>query len=296
MKRPVGTYVKYVALNTASALALSAVLLAGPASAESLNDALVSTYQSNPDLLAARAALRATDELVPQALSGWLPTVTAQGTYGSTEQRARITSGAPTVKNDTNPLTGAVTLKQNLFAGGRTLSSTPLAEHTVDAGRNSLTLTEQETLLSAVVAYMDVIKNQSVVELTRNNVDVLKRQLEATNDRFRVGELTRTDVAQSEARLSGSRTSLTQAEAQLTASRSAYAKVVGHSPEKLEKPMPSDMVPQSEDQARAAASKNNPAVQAARNSEMARRRPSTSTGVKHRAVSISLMRPRLSAC
>ncbi len=271
MKRPVGTYVKYVALNTASALALSAVLLAGPASAESLNDALVSAYQSNPDLLAARAALRATDEQVPQALSGFLPTLTAQGTYGSSEQRARITSGAPTVKNTTNPLTGSVTLSQNLFAGGRTLSATHLAEHTVDAGRNSLTMTEQETLLSAVVAYMDVIKNQSVVELTRNNVDVLKRQLEATKDRFRVGELTRTDVAQSEARLSGSRTSLTQAEAQLTASRSAYAKIVGRSPEKLEKPAPSENVPQSEDEAREVAAKNNPAVQAARNAEKARR-------------------------
>ena len=118
---------------------------------------------------------------------------------------------------------------------------------------------------------MDVIRNQSVVELNRNNIDVLKRQLEATSDRFRVGELTRTDVAQSEARLSGARTSLTQAEAQLTASRAAYAKVVGHAPGTLEKPRPNNAVPQSEDQAREAAAKNNPNVQAARNAEAASR-------------------------
>jgi outer membrane protein len=271
MKRPVGTYAKYVALNAASALALSAALLSSPASAESLTDALVSAYQSNPDLLSARAGQRATDEQVPQALSGWMPTVVAQGSYGAARQSAKITSAGPTVKTNTNPLTGAVTLNQNIFAGGRTVSATNVAESTVEAGRNALTNAEQQILLDTVVAYMDVIKNQSVVELQKNNVDVLKRQLEATQDRFRVGELTRTDVAQSEARLSGSRTALTQAEAQLTASRAAYAKVVGHAPEMLDKPEPNEMIPQSEEQAREAAAKNNPSIQGARNSEKARR-------------------------
>lgn len=271
MKRPVGTYVKYAALNAVSAIALSGVLASSPASAESLTDALVSAYQSNPDLLSARAGQRATDEQVPQALSGWLPTITAQGSYGTARQNAKVTSSSPTVKTDTNPLTGAVTLNQNIFAGGRTVSATNVAENTVEAGRNALTNAEQQTLLDTVVAYMDVIKNQSVVELQKNNVDVLKRQLEATKDRFRVGELTRTDVAQSEARLSGSRTALTQAEAQLTASRSAYAKVVGHAPEMLDKPTPSAMVPQSEEEARDVAIKNNPNIQAARAAERARR-------------------------
>jgi len=271
MKRPVGTWVKLVALNAASATALSAVLLASPAAAESLNDALVAAYQSNPELMAQRAQLRATDEQVPQALSGWLPSVIAQGSYGAARSRARVTSSSPTITNDTKPLTGAVTLNQNVFAGGRTVNATEQAEYTVQAGRNALIDAEQTTLLNAVVAYMDVIKNQSVVELNRNNIDVLKRQLEATSDRFRVGELTRTDVAQSEARLSGARTSLTQAEAQLTASRSAYARVIGHSPAELERPVPNDNIPQSEEQAREVAAKNNPNVQQARNAEAASR-------------------------
>lgn len=271
MKRPVGTWVKLVALNAASATALSAVLLASPAAAESLNDALAAAYQSNPDLMGQRAQLRATDEQVPQALSGWLPSVIAQGSYGAARSSAQVTSNAPKITDDTKPLTGAVTLNQNVFAGGRTVSATEQAEYTVQAGRNALVDVEQTTLLNAVVAYMDVIKNQSVVELNNNNIDVLKRQLEATSDRFRVGELTRTDVAQSEARLSGARTSLTQAEAQLTASRAAYARVVGHSPATLERPGPNDNIPQSEDQAREAAAKNNPNVQQARNAEAASR-------------------------
>jgi outer membrane protein len=252
-------------------MALTSVWIATPASAESLTDALVAAYQSNPDLMAARAAQRATDEQVPQALSGWLPSITAQGSYGAARTEAKVNSGAPTVNSDTNPLTAAITLDQNIFAGGRTLSATHMAEHNVDAGRNSLTSTEQSILLDAVVAYMDVIKNQGVVKLQENNVDVLKRQLEATRDRFRVGELTRTDVAQSEARLSGSKTSLIQAEAQLTASRSAYAKVIGHAPATLEEPTPNGMIPQSEEQAREAAARNNPVVLAARNVEKARR-------------------------
>ncbi|MDO8287668.1 MAG: TolC family outer membrane protein [Parvibaculum sp.] len=271
MKRPVGTYVKYVALNAVSAVALSAALFASPASAESLTDALAAAYQSNPDLLAARAGQRATDEGVPQALSGWLPTVNAQGSYGSAEQNAKILKGGATIRTETDPLIGAVTLNQNVFAGGRTVAATNVAEYSAEAGRGSLTNVEQQILLNTVVAYMDVIKNQSVVELTKNNIDVLKRQLEATRDRFRVGELTRTDVAQSEARLSGSRTALTQAEAQLTASRSAYAKVVGHAPEMLDKPAPNADIPQSEEQARQAAAKNNPSIQAARAAERANR-------------------------
>ena len=234
-------------------------------------DALVAAYQSNPDLMSARAQQRATDEQVPQALSGWLPSVTAQGSYGAARSRYNTTSVGSAITNHTRPLTGAVTLDQNVFASGHTVASTNAAEYTVAAGRDVLMSVEQQTLLNAVAAYMDVIAGQSVVELTKNNVDVLSRQLAATKDRFRVGELTRTDVAQSEARLSGSRTALIQAEAQLTAARSAYAKVVGHAPSKLDKPAPSSMIPQSEEQAHEAAVAANPVIQAARNSEMARR-------------------------
>jgi len=238
MKRPFGTSVKLIALSTVSAAALT--MLAPAASAESLVDALAAAYQSNPDLQAQRAQQRATDEQVPQALSGWRPTVQAQGSYAAVRDRANLESPATgtSVAAHSRPLTGSVTLTQNLFAGGRTVNATRQAEYAVEAGQNSLLSAEQTTLLNAVAAYMDVIRDQGVVDLNKNNVQVLQRQLEATQDRFRVGELTRTDVAQSEARLSGSKTSLRQAEAQLTASRAAYARVVGHSPEALESRYP----------------------------------------------------------
>lgn len=271
MKRPFGTSVKLIALSTVSAAALT--MLAPAASAESLVDALAAAYQSNPDLQAQRAQQRATDEQVPQALSGWRPTVQAQGSYAAVRDRANLESPATgtSVAAHSRPLTGSVTLTQNLFAGGRTVNATRQAEYAVEAGQNSLLSAEQTTLLNAVAAYMDVIRDQGVVDLNKNNVQVLQRQLEATQDRFRVGELTRTDVAQSEARLSGSKTSLRQAEAQLTASRAAYARVVGHSPEALEKPIPAPNMPQSEEQARIAAEHNNPDLLAARANEASSR-------------------------
>ncbi len=270
MKRPFGTSVKLFALSTVSAAALS--MLAPGASAESLVDALSAAYQSNPDLQGQRAQQRATDEQVPQALSGWRPTVQAQGTYGAYRDRANLSTPAgQSITSHTRPLTGSVTLSQNLFAGGRTVNATKQAEFAVEAGQNSLLSAEQTTLLNAVAAYMDVVRDQGVVELNKNNVEVLKRQLEATQDRFRVGELTRTDVAQSEARLSGAKTSLRQAEAQLTASRAAYGRVVGHAPAMLEKPIPAPNLPQSEEQARMAAEHNNPDLLAARASEASSR-------------------------
>ncbi|MEN6543141.1 TolC family outer membrane protein [Parvibaculum sp.] len=270
MKRSLGASVKLMALGGASALALT--VMAPFASAENLVDALSAAYQSNPDLQSQRAQQRATDEQVPQALAGWRPTVTAQGTYAATRSRANLKAPAgASLDANSRPLTGSVTLSENLFAGGRTVNSTAQAEHVVEAGQNSLLSAEQATLLNAVAAYMNVIRDQGVVDLNKNNVEVLKRQLEQTQDRFRVGELTRTDVAQSEARLSGAKTGLRQAEAQLTASRASYEKIVGHGPADLVKPAAVANLPQSEDQARAYAERNNPDLKAARASEAASR-------------------------
>ena len=271
MKRRVETSLKFAVLNSASAWAL-AMLLVTPASAESLTDALAAAYQTNPDLQAQRAQLRATDEGVAQAVAGWRPTIQAQGTYSAVRSRGNLSTPPGTsITAHSRPLTGSVTLSENLFSGGRTVNSTEQAKHTVEAGRGTLTSVEQNTLLNAVSAYMDVIRDQGVVDLNRNNVEVLKRQLEATQDRFRVGELTRTDVAQSVARLSGARTSLRQAEAQLTASRAAYEKIIGHAPGTLEKPAGIESLPESEAQAREAATKENPDLQAARAAEAATR-------------------------
>lgn len=250
--------------------ALTGLLAVTPASADSLTDALAAAYQTNPTLQAQRAQLRATDEGVPQALSGWRPTVQAQGTYGATHTDTTLNTGA-TSKGDIEPYTGSVTLSQNVFAGGRTVNATDQAEFGVLAGREALMSVEQATLFNAVQAYMNVIRDQSVVELNRNNVDVLQRQLEATTDRFRVGELTRTDTAQAEARLSLAKSNLTAAEAQLTASRAFYERVVGQMPGTLEKPPVVAGLPETEEDARAVAEKNNPTLQSARYAEQANR-------------------------
>ena len=250
--------------------ALTGLLATGPVAADTLIDALAAAYQTNPVLQGQRAQLRATDEQVPQALSGWRPNLDAQGSYGAVDTRTDLNGGIQT-KDSLRPLSGAVTLRQNIFAGGRTVNATDRAEASVRAGRATLESVEQTTLLNAVRAYMDVIRDQSVVELNKNNVQVLTRQLEATTDRYRVGELTRTDTAQAEARLSQARSNLTAAEAQLTASRSFYERVVGQMPGTLEKPKDLEGLPQSEEDARRIAEQNNPTLRAARHGEEASR-------------------------
>lgn len=270
MKRSRTTSLTRVLSLALGTTALGGLLAVAPASAESLTDALSAAYATNPTLQAQRAQLRATDESVPQALSGWRPTVQAQGTYGVTHTDTTLNTGG-TTSSDLDPYSGAVTLSQNVFAGGRTVNGTDQAEFAVLAGRQALKSVEQATLFNAVQAYMNVIRDQSVVELNRNNVDVLKRQLEATTDRFRVGELTRTDTAQAEARLSLAKSNLTAAEAQLTASRAFYERVVGQMPGTLEKPPALTSLPESEEAARAIAEKNNPTLQSARFVESANR-------------------------
>ncbi|MEQ8265876.1 MAG: TolC family outer membrane protein [Parvibaculum sp.] len=270
MKRPLKTSLTRLISIALGTTALTGLLAAAPASAETLIETLATAYDTNPVLQAQRAQLRATDEQVPQALSGWRPNLQAQGSYGLVNTDTTLNSGVSS-RDDLRPLSGAVTLSQNVFAGGRTVNATDQAEATVQAGRESLLSVEQSTLLNAVQAYMSVIRDMNVVELNRNNVEVLKRQLEATTDRFRVGELTRTDTAQSEARLSRARTELTVAEAQLTASRSFYQRIVGQMPGTLEKAVHIEGLPQTEEEARQIAADNNPTLLAARYSEEASR-------------------------
>lgn len=245
------------------------------ASAETLQDALVATYGSNPTLQAARAELRATDENVNQALANWRPSVSATGTSQFTQSDNDLRAGAGfaslSSKDDRTTNTGTVTVQQNIFRGGRTVSQTRQAKAQVAAGRAQLTSTEQDVLLSAVTAYMDVLRDTATVELNQNNVSVLKRQLEASQDRFDVGEITRTDVAQSEARLSRSESSLIQAQANLINSRATYERVVGSAPGTLQAAPDLPPLPESEDAALATATVNNPTLAAARFAEEASR-------------------------
>ena len=261
-----------------AALSLSLIFAGGigTASAQSLEDALVATYGSNPTLQAARAELRATDENVSQALSNWRPSLSATGTSQFTSTENDLSAGAgfgalTSSKDDRTTNTGSVTLQQNVFRGGRTIAQPRQAKSQVAAGRAQLSSTEQDVLLSAVTAYMDTLRDTATVELTSNNVTVLQRQLEASQDRFDVGEITRTDVAQSEARLSGSQSALIQAEANLTNSRAAYERIVGSAPGSLDTAPPLPALPGSEDEALAIAVANNPTLQAARFGEEASR-------------------------
>jgi TolC family type I secretion outer membrane protein len=250
---------------TWSAAVLAAAGWSGAAQAASLYDALAMAYGSNPTLEAARAQLRATDEGVPQVLSEWRPTVlgTAQGGHEWDQQNKPIE-----LDLEKNPRSYGVTVRQPVFDGFGTVAGTSQAENLVQAGRAQLTDTEQTVLLNAVTAYMNVVRDSAVLELNRNNEKVLQRQLEATQARFDVGELTRTDVAQSEASLQGAIAARIQAEGQLTASQAIYRQVIGEDPVDVKMPEQKPTLPSSRDES-VALSRGTPDVRSAEFQERA---------------------------
>jgi outer membrane protein/adhesin transport system outer membrane protein len=257
-----------------------AVLAAGtPASAQTLEQALANAYAANPTLEAQRAQLRATDELVPQALSGYRPSLEATGSVGTTRQSARTSSSSAagasaasrSASGTINPRTASLSLVQPLYTGGQTEAGTRRAESLVQAQRASLLSTEQTVLLDAATAYIDVVRDQAVVALNGNNEQVLRRQLDASRDRFNVGEITRTDVSQAESRLSRAIADRIQSEGQLSASRAVYARVVGSTPGRLTAPKLTFALPSTRDETVALSESNNPSVVAAEFSETAAR-------------------------
>ena len=259
MKRPI--------LSTALVLA---GLLGSTVSvyAEDLRSALITTYLNNPTLEAARASQRANDELVNQAKSGWRPTIEATGSYA---RQQNIRAGSPFANGTTNPKPKAlgISLQQPIFRSFQTVNGTREARKQVEAGRAQLSNIEQQTFLSAVQAYSNVIRDEAFLEFTTNNVVALSRQLQASEDRFEVGEITRTDVAQSKARLSRAQSEQIGAEATLTASRAAYRRVIGDAPGTLERDIVLPALPASEEAALDIASTNHPVIIAARASEAA---------------------------
>jgi TolC family type I secretion outer membrane protein len=237
-----------------AAVSVFALLAAGvTAQAEDLNGALGQAYLGNPTLDAARAQLRSTDEGVPQALSGWRPTVTGQVTAGAEWSHDGSKAGPNQLIVDKNrqfyPRTYSLTIIQPLFNGFGTVSGTAAAENRVKAGRAQLLDTEQQVLFAAVQAYMSVVSNSSILELNRNNVKVLEQQLQATEDRFQAGEVTKTDVAQAQASLQGAVASATAAEGDLTASMAVYRQVVGQEPVQLSVPSVPPNLPQKQEDA-----------------------------------------------
>ncbi|MDF2368427.1 TolC family outer membrane protein [Sneathiella sp.] len=254
---------KKVALTVASVLAVT--MPVSLVNAETLSDALASTYQNNPSLMAARANVRSVDEGVPQALSGWRPEVYAIGEVAS--QHYDVNPSVAGTSRGSNPREASLVASQSLYAGGQTIASTKSAEADVNAARAGLLSTEQNIFQSAVEAYMNVLRDEALVELNRNNSVVLRRQLDAANDRFQVGEITRTDVAQAEARLADSVSRVIQAEGNLRSTRANFERIVGRPPENLEDPLvPSDF-PESEETALTIALENHPDIEAAKFNE-----------------------------
>jgi len=216
------------------------------AAADTLEWALVQAYQNNPSLNAQRAALRATDENVPQALSGYRPkvSVTAQGGYNYTNAVQQLPVGgvvtnipfAETFLSRSVAATGTYTL----FNGFQTANRTRQAESQVDGARETLRVTEQQVLLDAATAYMNLLRDQAILDLNRRNVEVLTEQLKQTRDRFNVGEVTRTDVAQAESRLAAGRSSLLGAQSNYVTSQANYRRVIGVDPGRLAPGTPVD--------------------------------------------------------
>jgi outer membrane protein len=245
-----------------SALAmLAAIGLSVPvAQAETLAEALSLTYETNPDIAAARASLRGTDESVPQALSNWRPEVSVTGSYGIRQRDREFDSNAPDIKNTDQPQTVSLSITQNLFRGFRTIAETDQARNQVAAGRADLITREQDVLLQAVTAFMNVKRDRAILELRQNNVRVLQQQQSATRDRFEVGELTRTDTAQADSRLATAIADETTARGNLDTSIADYVEVVGRVPGVLEAPEVPGGLPATEDEAIELARTNNPSV------------------------------------
>ncbi|PPR11401.1 MAG: Outer membrane efflux protein BepC [Alphaproteobacteria bacterium MarineAlpha11_Bin1] len=215
------------------------------AGAQTLDEALVKAYRENPRIRAERARLRASDEGVSQALSNWRPVVRVTGTTGLKRSDSTITGPAAKEAEVTEPFTAELTITQNLYRGGRTEAEVEEAEYIVRADRARLALTEQSVLLGAATAYGDVARDQAVLELNKSNERVLEKQLEATEDRFRVGEVTKTEVSQAESRLSRARADRIAANGTLIDARAAYKNVVGDLPDKLQLEKPLTDLPSS---------------------------------------------------
>jgi outer membrane protein len=251
------------AVRFAGAVSILAASTALP-HAQSLEQALVNAYFANPTINAQRASVRVTDEQVPQALSGYRPQVF--GNAQADVERSRTQSGAGTTnRGSAYPRGYGVTAQQNIFNGFQTGNLVRSAESQVLAARETLRNTEQNVLLDAVTAYMNVIRDTAIVDLNQGNVRALREQLRATNDRFQVGELTRTDVAQAQARLSAAEAQLIGAQAQLNASRAAYRRDIGQDPGTLKGAQPyAKLQLATLDAAIAEAFGRHPAIQATR--------------------------------
>ena len=242
------------------------MLCVAPAAAETLREALTKAYNTNPTLTGARAGQRATDENVPIARSRGRPTADLAG-----QVTENLIISSTNFFSPKRIASGRATLNVPLYHGGGVKNAIRAADARVDAGQANLRGTESGLFSQVVAAYLDVIRDGSIATLNAKQVQVLSKNLEATRDRFEVGDLTRTDIAQSESRLALARSQLQTAEAQLIASRERYIQLVGDVPTALEEPPQLPNLPDNPEVAVDKALENNPDLLAAKkNADAAR--------------------------
>jgi outer membrane protein len=257
---------------------VSGALISAPAAAETLADAIALAYDSNPTLQAQRATQRALDETYVQARSGWRPTLSLSAAGSYTENRATRESrftGFPLQGDGVTYSNGgqaALSFSQPLWTGGRTAAAVSASEAEILAGRENLRRIEAQILLNVIQAYADVRRDLEALRIREENVTVLQRQLDESQARFDVGEITRTDVAQSQARLAGAQAQLQNGQAQLGISRATYAAVVGQNPGDLApEPSLAYLMPGNVDDAFTVAEQNSPVLRAQQFLEQASR-------------------------
>jgi outer membrane protein len=220
---------------------------ASPGRAETMSGALALAYAGNPDMNQQRAGVRASDENLPRATSTWRPTATATAQYGynhldeTSAASGSSSASAITTGGKLTPLRAAtatwdygLTVTQNLFNGNRTVNGVRQAESNIFGARETMRNTEENTLLNGATAYMNVLRDTAILDLRKNNIIVLQEQLRQTVDRFTVGEVTRTDVAQAESSLASARSDYFTAQANLETSIANYRQVIGVEPTRLE--------------------------------------------------------------
>jgi outer membrane protein len=218
-----------------------------PALADTMEAALVRAYRNNPQLNAQRALARSTDENVPQALSAYRPKVALTASVGYQYADTLSTKGSTAteaVRNDVHgtdpPRSAGLTVTQTLFNGNQTANKTRVAESQVSGAREALRVMEETVLLSAATIYMDFLRDAAIVEVQRSNTLVLEQTLKQTRDRFDVGTVTRTDVAQAEAQLAAGKSQQLTAEANLVTTRANFRRIIGNEPSNLAPGSPVD--------------------------------------------------------
>ena len=238
------------------------------AMADTLKDVLAYTYENSLTVTAERAGLKAKDETVVQAKSGYRPSIQAEASIGRSHNDQTYATSPASTEYDQTPKNASISFVQPVFSGLTTYNTVQATKNQVRSGRFNLENTEQVTLLDATAVYMDVIRDMAVLDLQVNNEKVLKKHLESYRKRFKAGELTRTDVAQSEARVSGAKANRIAAEGQLEVSKANFFSVVGIEPKDLQDVDDlSVKLPETVDQAIDLALKHNPKIRAAHYAE-----------------------------